>query len=68
MSRFGSPRGELKFRLAVSLAGLVLMCVALFYDGKPSGPAIFEILGMAGLFFGATAIWSARQLARRDPE
>ena len=62
MSRFGPSRGELKFRLVVSLGGLALMAVALFWRGLPTGPALVEVVGMAGLFFGGTAIWSARQL------
>ena len=71
MSRFGPTRGELKFRLAVSLGGLALMAVALVYRGVPTGPAFVEVVGIAGLFFGGTAIWSARQLLRKpsvDPE
>lgn len=67
-NRFGPTRGELKFRLAVSLAGLVLMLFALFYRGLPAGPAFVEVVGMAGLFFGGTAIWSVRQLRKQDPE
>jgi xanthosine utilization system XapX-like protein len=63
--RFGPTRGELKFRLAFSLAGLALMIVALFYRGVPTGPAFVEVVGIAGLFFGGTAIWTARQLLRR---
>jgi xanthosine utilization system XapX-like protein len=64
--KYGPSRGELKFRLAVSLAGLALMLFALFYRGIPSGPAFVAVVGMAGLFFGATAVWSAWQLRRRD--
>jgi xanthosine utilization system XapX-like protein len=64
--KYGPSRGELKFRLAVSLAGLALMLFALFYRGIPSGPAFVEVVGMAGLFFGGTAVWSAWQLRRRD--
>jgi len=56
VSRFGPSRGELKFRLAFSVAGLTLVLVALFYRGVPTGPAFVEVVGMAGLFFGGTAI------------
>ncbi|MGI1662294.1 hypothetical protein ACRDNQ_08635 [Palleronia sp. KMU-117] len=63
-SRFGPTRGELKFRLAVSVAGLALMVFALFYRGIPTGPAFVEVVGLAGLFFGGTAIWTARRLLR----
>jgi hypothetical protein len=60
--RFGPTRGELKFRLAVSLAGVALMVFALFYRGVPEGPALVEVVGIAGLFFGGTAVWSAVRL------
>ena len=66
MNRFGPTRAELRFRLWFSLAGLALMLVALFVRGIPTGPAIIEIVGMAGLFFGGSALWSARQLQRRE--
>lgn len=66
--RFGPTRGELRFRLAVSLAGLALMAVALSRRGVPTGPALVEVVGIAGLFFGGTAVWTAWQLVRRgDP-
>jgi xanthosine utilization system XapX-like protein len=58
----------MKFRLAVSVAGLALMLVALFYRGVPTGPAFVEVVGMAGLFFGGTAIWTARRLMKREGE
>jgi xanthosine utilization system XapX-like protein len=64
--KYGPTRGELKFRLAFSLAGFALTLVALFAHGIPSAPALFEVLGIAGLFFGGTAVWSARRLMRRD--
>lgn len=61
-NRFGPSRGELKFRLVVSLAGFALMLAALFARGIPKGPAIVEVVGLAGLFFGGSAIWSAIRL------
>jgi xanthosine utilization system XapX-like protein len=61
-NRFGPTRGELKFRLAVSVLGLGLMVFALTHRGLPSGPGIFEVVGMAGVFFGGTAIWTLRRL------
>jgi xanthosine utilization system XapX-like protein len=59
---FGPTRGELRFRLVVSLAGLALLIFALFYRGIPEGPAIVEVVGLAGVFFGGSAIWSAVRL------
>ena len=65
---FGPTRGELRFRLVFSLAGLALMLFALFYRGVPTGPAFVEVVGLAGLFFGGTAIWTIRKLMKRDRE
>ena len=64
--KYGPTRGELKFRLLASLGGFALMLFALFYRGIPTGPAVVEVVGVAGLFFGGTAIWAARQLMKRD--
>lgn len=63
MSHFGPTRGELIFRLCFSLAGLVLMIAAILYRGI-SGIAALEIVGIAGAFFGGTAIWTIRQLLK----
>jgi hypothetical protein len=66
MSKFGPSRGELLFRLAVSLAGLALLAAALMLRGLPEGPGFVEVVGVAGLFFGGTAVLSLRALLRRD--
>ncbi|MEM9552042.1 MAG: hypothetical protein AAGA05_12755 [Pseudomonadota bacterium] len=66
MKKFGPTKSELKLRLWISLAGLALMVFALAYRGMPQGPALFEVLGVAGLFFGASAIWTARKLIKGD--
>lgn len=63
--KFGPTRGELWFRLGFSLCGLVLLAVAVAVRGFPAGPAMVEVGGIAGLFLGGTAIWSARRLIRR---
>ena len=64
MNRFGPSRGELKFRLAASCVGLCLMMAALFLRGVPTGPAFVEVVGIAGAFFGGTAVWSLYRLYR----
>ena len=64
MSAHGPDRGELRFRLVVSLAGLALMAGALAFRGVPSGPAFVEIVVIAGAFFGGSAVLSARALLR----
>lgn len=57
-------RKELRFRLIFSLLGLGLLGVALVTRGWPPSPALIEVFGIAGLFFGGTAIWTIRQLRR----
>lgn len=66
MNRFGPTRGELKFRLAFSLFGLAALAGALIYRGLPQGPAMFEIIAIAGTFFGGSAGWTTWKLIRRD--
>ena len=51
------------FRLVFSLAGLGLLGFALARHGV-SGLAWFEIVLIAGGFFGGTAVWTIRQLVR----
>lgn len=62
MTRFGPGRGELRFRLVASLAGLALLGVAAVL--RPAGPAWVEIVALGGAFFGGTAVWSARALLK----
>lgn len=57
------PRGELRFRLIFSLFGLGLVALALILRGSAlSAPALVEVLGVAGVFFGGSAAWSAWRL------
>lgn len=58
-------RSELWFRFCFSLAGLVLVIVAVVVRGISQGPALFEVIGIAGLFFAASAFWSGRKLFGR---
>lgn len=67
MSRFGPTRGELKFRLAFSLAGLALLIGAYATNGI-SGIASLEIAIIGFGFFGGSAIWSARRLMRKEED
>ncbi|MBC6407625.1 MAG: hypothetical protein GDA40_05575 [Rhodobacteraceae bacterium] len=59
-------KSELKLRLWIGLGGLALTIFAIFYRGIPQGPVPFEVLGVAGLFFGGSAIWTARKLIRGE--
>lgn len=65
MSAPGPSRGELIFRLCFSLAGLALLVVAVAVRGMPRGPALFEVFGIAGVFFLGTAIWTILKLRKR---
>jgi hypothetical protein len=58
----GPSRGEHKLRLAVSLAGLALMAAALSTHGIANAAAMVEVVGIAGLFFGGSAAFSAWRL------
>ncbi len=58
----GPSRGEHKIRLAISLAGLALMSVALATHGIANAAAMVEVIGIAGLFFGGSAVFSAWRL------
>jgi xanthosine utilization system XapX-like protein len=64
--RFGPTRGELWFWLWVSIGGLCLMVFALAYRGVPSGPALAEVIGLAGLVFGYLGLRSVKRLIRRE--
>lgn len=63
--RFGPTRGELWFRLAFGLAGLAVLGLAIALRGFPTGPALVEVGGIAGVFLGGTVVWSAWRLIRR---
>ena len=59
-------KADLKFRLAFSVAGLALMVGGVLCRGMPQGPAFFEVIGIASLFFGGTAIWTIRKLMKGE--
>lgn len=66
MSKFGPSKSEIKFRLWASVGGLLLLAGAILYRGLPIGPAMFEVIGISGAFFGGTLIWSIVKLRRMD--
>ncbi len=66
MNRFGPSRGELKFRLIASLAGLAFLIGGFARTGI-FGIASLEIVIIGGAFFGGSALWSAWQLWK-DPQ
>ena len=61
-----TSRGELLFRLWFSLAGLGLMVAGLVYRGLPVGPAGYEAIGAAAIFFGGTCGWTVFKLWRGE--
>ena len=63
----GPTRHELWFRLIFSLFGLGLLGVAIWVRGIANAPALVEVIGVAGMFFAGSAIWTLRKLwQRRD--
>jgi xanthosine utilization system XapX-like protein len=64
--RYGPTRGELWFWLVLSIGGLGLIAVALFSRGIPTGPALVEVVGIAGLLFGYLAARSVKRLLRNE--
>jgi Flp pilus assembly protein protease CpaA len=65
MSKFGPTRGEVKFRLAISLAGLALLIGAYAFNGI-GGIASLEIAIIGTAFFGGSALWCILRLRRKD--
>jgi hydrogenase/urease accessory protein HupE len=49
-----------------SLVGLGLLVAVIVVRGWPKGPALFEVIGVAGLFFGGTLGWSLYLLLFKD--
>jgi len=66
MNKYGPTRGDLKFRLAFSLAGLAAVVAAIAYRGWPQGPGGWEAIGITALFFGGTTLWTAIKLIKKD--
>ena len=66
VNKFGPSREEVKFRMRFSIGGLALLLGAIAYRGIPSGPAMFEVIVIAGTFFGGTLIWSISKLRSID--
>ena len=60
--KYGPTRGEYWIRLAISALGLCLLTAAIGLRGWPEGPGLVEVVGVAGLFFGGSAIMALRGL------
>ena len=61
-NKYGPTRGELWFRMAVGIIGFALLIAVVTARGMPSGPALVEVVGIGGVFFGGTVLWSAWKL------
>lgn len=61
-SQTGPSRGELWFRLAFSLAGLVMVVGVVALQGTSRGLGILEVIAIAGVFFGGSAVWTIYRL------
>jgi xanthosine utilization system XapX-like protein len=64
--RHAPTRSELWFWLAVSAGGLGFLAVAVWVRGLPSGPAIAEVIGIAGVVFGYLGGRSIKRLIRHE--
>ena len=62
--KYGPTRGEYWLRLAISLGGLGMIVAVVALQGLPEGPGLVEVVGIAGLFFGGSAIMALRGLWR----
>lgn len=65
-NNYGPSKSDLKFRLLFSLCGLTMLLGSVAYRGMPKGPSMYETIGVAVLFFGITAIWTALKLIKGD--
>lgn len=66
MFKYGPTRGELWFRLVVSVLGLAFLAAALWMRGLPEGPGLVEVVGVASALFGGTLVWAGKRLIRRE--
>ncbi len=69
--KYGPTRGELQFRAAFSVVGLIAIAVLVAVRGVPKGPGLVEVFGIALVFFGGTlvhALWRLRPSAGRGPD
>ncbi|MGL5010848.1 MAG: hypothetical protein ACRC6I_13285 [Paracoccaceae bacterium] len=64
--RFWPTRGELKFWLVVSIAGLAMTGFVLGYRGVPAGPAFLEVVLLPLGVFGYLGGRSVKRLIRRE--
>ena len=66
MNHFGPTRGEILFRLTVSLLALVMLAVAVSLRGIPGDTTIAQALGLAAIFLASSTYWNLRAMRRLD--
>ncbi len=66
MSKFSPTRSDLRFRLAFSAAGLIMLVAALVFRGLPTTAGGWEAIGLATVFFAGTLVWTLRKLLRKE--
>lgn len=64
--RYGPTRRELWVWLWISVGGLGLLAVAVLSRGIPTGPALVEVVVLAGLLFGFLGGRSVKRLIRAE--
>lgn len=62
--RFGPTRGEYRFRMGFSLAGLAFMVGALIWHEGAMGLAMSEVFILSTAFLGGSAVHSAWRLRK----
>ena len=72
MNHFDPDRGELKFRLTVSVVGFLLLVLGVALRGMPGEPVNAQIVAITGAFLAASAgvtLWRMRRVSDdEDPE
>lgn len=64
--RYGPTRGELKFWLVVSIAGLAFLIYAFTVRGLPQSAALVELVGLPLIAFGYLGGRSIKRLIRHE--
>lgn len=68
MTYFGPTRAEMKFRLTVSVLGLLIFVAAILLRGLPGEPENLQLAGLVFLFLALSAGLSGVKLKRLSEE
>ncbi|MEX0370331.1 MAG: hypothetical protein AB3N09_06840, partial [Tateyamaria sp.] len=64
-NKHGPTRSDLTFRFWFSVSGLALLVGALVFRGMPQGPAGWEAIGLAAVFFGGEVVLAVWKMLRQ---